>query len=100
MAIELNVNGKAVSIEGDPAMPLPHALDVARSLGETDIVLLGDSAQIVNQANGVAKCRDDASRAFARDWAAQRAAFRRLRVRQIGRAQNLAGIALEKLRAI
>ncbi len=77
-------------------LALLHALGVARSLGRTDYVLLGDSAGVVAQANGTARCRGDAARHLQ--------AFRALaadgpppRVRRIKRSQNLAGIALAAL---
>ena len=72
-----------------------HALAVARALGEVDIVLVGDSARVVAQANG-APCRS-AALAEQRDaFRAEAAGFARVRVRQVARAQNLAGGALEK----
>ena len=71
-------------------------LRVAGERGIDDFVLLGDSASVVAQALGRAPARGAA--------AAHLAAFRDLagtgpapRVRHIGRAQNLAGIALAKL---
>ena len=77
-------------------LALIHALKLALSLGAPDFVLLGDSASVVAQARGVAKCRGAAL--------AHRAAFLALapdgappRVRHIKRSQNLAGIALARL---
>lgn len=77
-------------------LALIHALKIALSLGATDFVLLGDSASVVAQANGAAKCRGGAI--------AHSAAFLALmpgdtppRVRHIKRSQNLAGIALAGL---
>ena len=72
-----------------------HALTVARNLGETDIVLLGDSARIIAQAKG-ARCGSDALRAQRDAFIADSASFARVRIRQIARAQNLAGQALER----
>ena len=77
-------------------LALIAALRFARERGIDDFVLLGDSASVVAQALGRAPARGAA--------AAHLAAFRDLagtgpapRVRHIGRAQNLAGIALAKL---
>lgn len=77
-------------------LALIHALKIALSLGVTGFVLLGDSASVVAQANGAAKCRGGAI--------AHSAAFLALmpgdtppRVRHIKRSQNLAGIALAGL---
>jgi ribonuclease HI len=76
-------------------LALIAALRFAWERGIDDFVLLGDSASVVAQAMG---------RVPARGAAAHLAAFRDLacagpapRVRHIGRAQNLAGIALAKL---
>ncbi len=72
------------------------AVRLAQGRGLTDFVLLGDSAAVIDQANGVVRARGHA--------AAHLAAFRALvgdgagvRVRRIKRAQNLAGIALAGL---
>ncbi|WP_375394606.1 ribonuclease HI [uncultured Sphingomonas sp.] len=73
-----------------------HALAVARDLGETDIVLLGDSARIIAQAKG-ARCGSDVLRAHRDAFVADAAIFARVRIRRIARAQNLAGQALEAL---
>jgi ribonuclease HI len=67
-----------------------HALHVAASLGVEDVQLLGDSAYVVDQANTAP--RSDAAATFA----ALRSGFTRVRIRRIGRAQNLAGIVLAK----
>jgi ribonuclease HI len=75
-----------------------HALRIAITIGARDVRLLGDSALIVGQANGTQKCR-------TLDLAAHRARFVDLAgqldsvgVRRIKRAQNLAGIVLERRR--
>ena len=73
-------------------LALLHAVEVARALGRADYVLLGDSANVVAQANGLAPCRGSAARHLQ--------AFRELteaappRIRRVKRTQNLAGIAL------
>ena len=73
---------------------LLHALEVASAAGETDVILLGDSASVIDQAQGVARRR------LAPEQEAQFATlagrFDRLRFRRIKRNQNLAGIALER----
>lgn len=73
---------------------LLDALDVASGLGAQDLVLLGDSALIVAQASGTRKPGSFAS--FYASYLAKAAAFTRIRIRRIKRAQNLAGIALAK----
>jgi ribonuclease HI len=77
-------------------LALIEAVSLARGLGLTDPQFLGDSLAVVNQANGVAKCRGahirhlEAFRALAGDAP---------RIRHIKRSQNLAGIALARLYA-
>jgi ribonuclease HI len=78
-------------------LALLHGLRVAAALGEREIVLLGDAAGVIGQANGTAKCRNaELSECLARFHIAA-ATFERVRVRHIKRNQNLAGIALGKL---
>ena len=73
---------------------LLHALEVALAAGETDVVLLGDSASVIDQAKGVAR-RRLAADAEAR-FTGLVGRFDRLQFRRIKRTQNLAGIALEQ----
>lgn len=77
-------------------LALLAALAIARDLGATDIELLGDSAFVVDQANGTGRNGADWQRYLA-EYRALAASFTRLRVRRIGRSQNLAGIALERI---
>lgn len=75
---------------------LLHALDVARAAGETDVLLLGDSASVIDQADGTARMR--ASQEDRERFATLVNSFDRVRFRRIKRSQNLAGIALEQVR--
>jgi ribonuclease HI len=77
-------------------LALIHAVRVAQSLGVADYVLLGDSALVVNQATGVSKCRSDALKLHLDLFQSLSAGDTPVRVRRIGRAQNLAGVALAK----
>jgi len=77
-------------------LALIAALRLARERGLEDFVLLGDAAAVVAQATGRVRARGAA--------AVHLAAFRALagagpapRIRHVGRAQNLAGIALARL---
>ena len=79
-------------------LALLHALGIASALGETDILLLGDALPVIEQANGRAKCRTPELRDFLAAFREQAGHFARVRVRHIRRTQNLAGIALAKLR--
>lgn len=74
---------------------LLYALDVAAVLAVRDVVLVGDSANVIAQANG-AKCR---SPELLVAFHASASRFDRVRVRHVRRGQNLAGIALDKLHA-
>lgn len=76
-------------------LALIHAIELARALGVTDIVLIGDSANVVRQANGSMKCRGPVIEACLLRFQEHAAHFARLRVRYVRRAQNLAGIALD-----
>ena len=75
-------------------LALLHGLRVAQMIGERDIILLGDAASVIAQANGTAKCRGAGCLEQFRELSAK---FERVRVRYIRRNQNLAGIALGKI---
>ncbi|WP_076072548.1 reverse transcriptase-like protein [Sphingomonas montana] len=77
-------------------LALIHAMEVARTLGATDLVLLGDSMLVVTQATGKAKCRSPELRAHRARFDELKTHFTRLRIRHTGRTSNLAGIALER----
>lgn len=79
-------------------LALIHAAELALFLGGRDVILLGDSAIVVGQANGLAKCRSDALREHYEHFLTLSPQFDRIRIRQISRHQNLAGIALAKAR--
>jgi ribonuclease HI len=81
-------------------LALIHALRVAQSLDVAEFILIGDSALVINQANGVAKCRSDALKRHLDLFKSLTSGHGRVRIRRIGRAQNLAGIALAKRRYI
>lgn len=79
-------------------LALIHAAELALSLGARDVIMLGDSAVVVGQATGVAKCRSDALRKHYEHFLTLSPQFDRIRIRQISRHQNLAGIALARAR--
>ena len=79
-------------------LALIHALHVAGSLGIADFILIGDSALVVNQANGTAKCRSAALQRHLTLFNSLKSDQDQVRIRRVGRAQNLAGIALTKRR--
>lgn len=73
---------------------LLHALERAHAEGLTDIVLIGDSLSVVRQAGG----RQPGRRHWIDRFTEAARGFARVRLRHVGRKQNLAGIALEKAR--
>ncbi len=76
-------------------LALIAALRLARARGLADFVLIGDAAGVIAQARGAAPARGTALRHLAvyRALAGEGPAPR---LRHVGRAQNLAGIALAK----
>lgn len=76
-------------------LALLAALEIARDLGLRDVVLLGDSAFVIDHAAGGGRSRAACARYLER-LADMRVAFARVRLRRIARAQNLAGIALDR----
>lgn len=77
---------------------LIHAAEIALSIGARDVFMLGDSALVVGQSNGVAKCRSPELQAHLKRFQALASNFDRIRIRKIPRTQNLAGIALAQKR--
>jgi len=80
-------------------LALIHALGVAKTLDETDLEMFGDSALVVNQANGVWKCRGPALQAHLAQFSALTGQFSRIRIKHVKRSHNLAGIALARTHA-
>ncbi len=72
------------------------ALRVARDAGLGDVILIGDSTLVVQQASGVLRGVPPRFQAYLDRFHAEAAGFDRLRIRYIRRAQNLAGIALAR----
>ncbi|MEO5597703.1 MAG: reverse transcriptase-like protein [Novosphingobium sp.] len=79
-------------------LALIQALRVAQALNTPDFELIGDSLGVINQANGVWKCRGAALSAHLGTFCALAMSNPPARIRWAPRAQNLAGIALEKRR--
>ena len=80
-------------------LALIRAATLARSLGAVDVVLIGDSALVIAQAKRVQPCRAPRLEAHRAAFDAIVADFSRLRLRQVARSHNLAGIALDRIRA-
>lgn len=77
-------------------LALIEAARLARQHGLTDFVLLGDALAVIGQAAGKVRC-SGAALAHRAMLEALLPPGNRLRIRHIGRAQNLAGIALARL---
>ena len=79
-------------------LALIRATRLALSSGERDVQMLGDSALVVLQANGINKCHGTVFRSYLSTFMDLKSGFAKITVKRIGRSQNLAGIALSKLR--
>lgn len=79
-------------------LALRQALKLAQSLGEQDFELVGDSAHVIAQANGLSKCRSQRARDHLSRFQRCAASAPPKRIRWITRTQNLAGIALAQRR--
>ena len=79
-------------------LALLHALEIAAARGERDIILIGDALSVIRQASGILPCRSPEARERLERFHDMERAFDRVRLRHVGRAQNLAGVALERVR--
>lgn len=75
-------------------LALIHALEIAQRLGETHFELVGDSRNVIGQANSVVRSRSTGDKAHFERFSALVVKHPPARIRWIKRAQNLAGIAL------
>lgn len=73
-----------------------HAVDLAKSAGAEDVLLIGDSAVVIGQATGRAKCRSPQLQPFCDAYRTAIAGIARVRCRLVPRSKNLAGIALAR----
>jgi ribonuclease HI len=79
-------------------LALIHAAEIALGIGALNVVMLGDSAFVVGQADLSAKIRSLQFQAYLDKFESLAGDFTRIRVRKLPRNQNLAGIALAKTR--
>ena len=86
--------GEGTAMEAE-WLALIAALRLAKARGLSDFILVGDALAVIEQAMGRVPCRGDHVRHLA--------TFRELvgpgpgpRIHHVGRAQNLAGVALER----
>lgn len=78
-------------------LALIEALRLALSLGLQNFVLIGDAAGVINHANARWLCRSADLRVVFDRFVALRG-DRVIAIKKVGRSQNLAGIALAKVR--
>ncbi|WBO23403.1 reverse transcriptase-like protein [Sphingomonas abietis] len=106
--IEVAVFARGIAYFGDDCgegsngdaewLALIAALQIAHALSDGPFDLIGDARFVIDRANGTYPCRTPEVQAH-RDHFLKLAAPRPpARIRWIGRAQNLAGIALEQRR--
>jgi ribonuclease HI len=76
---------------------LIDAVGIAVRLGLDDVVFVGDSALVINQANGRWPCRAARLQACLAKLREMSAALPRAGFRQVPRSRNLAGIVLDRL---
>ena len=79
-------------------LALLHAAEIAAAHGLRDVILIGDSLPVIRQASGKQPCRFAETQACRERFDIAVGAFDHVRLRHSKRAQNLAGIALEKAR--
>ena len=77
-------------------LALLHALEIATAQGERDVLLIGDSLSVIRQAQELQTCRSAPVREALARFQQMVSGFDRVRLRHAGRAQNLAGIALQR----
>lgn len=77
-------------------LALIQAVRIALSLEEPDFVLIGDSATVVNQANGLWKCRGADLQGHFQVFRDLTRSLGKVQIRHVKRSQNLAGIALAR----
>jgi ribonuclease HI len=73
------------------------AMEIARDRSDTRPGFYGDSQLIVNQANGVWKVHKEHLKPYVAEFHRLRQNFQVITIHYVPRAQNLAGIFLERL---
>jgi ribonuclease HI len=77
-------------------LALLHALELAIEAGATDVLLVGDSTLVIEQASGRWPCRSPQLRPYLDRFRQIAPRIPVLRMRQVPRSRNLAGIALAR----
>lgn len=79
-------------------LALLEALSLARDQGLSDVILLGDSATVIDQVKGSSRRIAPRFRQYHDLFHTLLTGMGRVRIRRVPRSQNLAGIVLEQLR--
>ena len=77
-------------------LALLFAAELAGAAGATDVLFVGDSTLVVEQARGRWRCRSPQLQPYVTAFAAAVSAIPRVRLKQVARSKNLAGIALAR----
>lgn len=77
-------------------LALLYAVELARERELEDVLFVGDSTVVVEQARGRWRCRSPHLLPYLDTYRATVAAIPRARLRQVPRSKNLAGIALAR----
>lgn len=89
--------GLAIGANGEAEwLALIHAAEFAIAQGLDDVVFLGDSMQVINQAKGIGKCRSPELRVHQAHFLTLAAGLTYVGLRHVPRSKNLAGIALQR----
>jgi ribonuclease HI len=77
-------------------LALLHALEIAIVGATSDVLLIGDSTLVIEQASGRWPCRSAHLKPYLERFRALAPQIRTLKLRQVPRSKNLAGIALAR----
>lgn len=76
-------------------LALLYAIELAQAAGVTDALFIGDSVLVVEQARG-RRCRSPHLQPYLDRFRVAAERFSRIRLKQVPRSKNLAGIALSR----
>jgi ribonuclease HI len=77
-------------------LALLAALEIAIEATARDVLLIGDSTVVIEQASGRWPCRSHHLKPYLERFKARAASIPTLKLRQVARSKNLAGIALAR----
>lgn len=75
---------------------LLYAVELAVAGGASDALFIGDSTLVIEQARGSWRCRSPHLQPYVAAFRDAAASIPRVRLRQVPRSKNLAGIALAR----